>query len=141
MPRPQNCRRIGHVTREMRFKPAGVPCTEIDAVSMGFDELEAIRLTDLEGMYQEAAAERMGVSRPTLSRIIESARRKVALALVNGLELRIQGGTVTTDNGSGNDCPKCMRIEGNGRRCPRCRNAADGPAGAVQTRRCDGGIK
>lgn len=105
---------------------------------MGFDELEAIRLTDLEGMYQEAAAERMGISRPTLSRIIESARRKVALALVNGLELRIHGGSVTTDNGKGNDCPKCMRIEGNGRRCPRCRKAADGPAGPVTISRMDG---
>ena len=58
------------------------------------DEFEAIRLADLEGLYQEQAAERMNVSRQTFGRIVEAARRKVAQALFDGLALRIEGGEV-----------------------------------------------
>ncbi len=59
---------------------------------LSIDEFEAIRLADLEGLYQEQAAERMNVSRQTFGRIIESARRKVAQVLAGGLALRIEGG-------------------------------------------------
>ena len=61
---------------------------------MTLDEFEAIRQADLVGLYQEQAAEQMGVSRPTFSRIVESAHRKVADALVHGKALRIEGGPV-----------------------------------------------
>jgi len=61
---------------------------------MTLDELEAMRLVDLDGLYQEDAGARMGVSRQTLGRILESARRKVAGALVMGRALRIEGGPV-----------------------------------------------
>jgi predicted DNA-binding protein (UPF0251 family)/predicted Fe-Mo cluster-binding NifX family protein len=81
------------------FKPAGVPCRGIDEILLGADEAEAIRLADLEGLYQEAAARRMGISRPTFSRIVESARRKIADAIVNGKVLRIEGGAVTIEEG------------------------------------------
>lgn len=67
---------------------------EIDVVVMTLDEFEALRLADLVGLYQEQAAEEMGVSRPTFSRIVESAHRKVADALVHGKALRIEGGPV-----------------------------------------------
>lgn len=63
-------------------------------VSLSVDELEALRLADLEGLYQDDAASRMGVSRPTFARIVEASRRKVAEALVNGRALRIAGGSV-----------------------------------------------
>ena len=76
------------------FKPAGVPMRELEAVVLALDEFEALRLADLEGLYQEQAAEQMGVSRPTFSRVVESARRKVADALVHGKVLRIEGGPV-----------------------------------------------
>jgi predicted DNA-binding protein (UPF0251 family) len=76
------------------FKPAGIPTTELELVEMTLDELEALRLVDHQGLYQEAAAPRMGVSRQTLGRILESARRKVAGALVLGRALRIEGGPV-----------------------------------------------
>jgi predicted DNA-binding protein (UPF0251 family) len=69
---------------------------ELEEVVISLDEFEAIRLADLDGMYQEAAAEQMGVSRPTFSRIIEAAHQKVADALVHGKRLRIEGGTVRT---------------------------------------------
>ena len=61
---------------------------------MPLDEFEALRQADLGGLYQQQAAEQMGVSRPTFSRIIESAHRKVADALVHGKALRIEGGSV-----------------------------------------------
>jgi predicted DNA-binding protein (UPF0251 family) len=77
------------------FKPAGIPARELDEVVLPLDEFEALRLADLEGLYQEQAAERMGVSRPTFGRILDAAHRKVADALVHGHALRIEGGPVT----------------------------------------------
>jgi predicted DNA-binding protein (UPF0251 family)/predicted Fe-Mo cluster-binding NifX family protein len=79
------------------MKPAGVPVRAIEEVRLGFDEAEAIRLADLEGLYQEAAARSMGVSRQTFGRIIETARRKVADSILNGKALRIEGGEYTID--------------------------------------------
>jgi len=95
MPRPC-CRRFVSATPVVTyFKPAGVPLHDLDEVVLTLDELESLRLADLDGQYQEAAAERMKVSRPTFGRIVEQARRKVADALVNGKALRVEGGTVT----------------------------------------------
>jgi len=61
------------------------------------DEFEAIRLADLEGLYQEQAAEKMNVSRQTFGRILESAHKKIADALVHGKALSIQGGPIEFD--------------------------------------------
>jgi len=66
--------------------------TELEEVTLGVDEFEALRLADLEGMYQEQAAREMGVSRQTFGRIVANARHKVAEALVGGKALRIDGG-------------------------------------------------
>jgi predicted DNA-binding protein (UPF0251 family)/predicted Fe-Mo cluster-binding NifX family protein len=77
------------------MKPAGIPATGLEEVILGFDEAEALRLADLEGLYQEAAARSMGVSRQTFGRIIETARRKTADAILNGKALRIDGGEIT----------------------------------------------
>jgi predicted DNA-binding protein (UPF0251 family)/predicted Fe-Mo cluster-binding NifX family protein len=82
--------------RPCAFKPAGVPARELEHVTLGFDELEALRLADLEGLYQEAAALRMGVSRQTFGRIVETARRKVADAVINRKCLRIEEGDAST---------------------------------------------
>jgi len=67
---------------------------ELEEVVMTLDEFEAMRLASLDGLYQEQAAEQMNISRPTFSRIIESAHRKMADALVHGKALRIEGGPV-----------------------------------------------
>ena len=63
-------------------------------VVLTLDELESLRLADLNGLYQEQAAKEMKISRPTFSRIVEEARRKVADALIHGKALRLEGGTV-----------------------------------------------
>jgi len=73
------------------MKPAGIPGRELEEVRLGLDEAEALRLADLEGLYQEAAARSMGVSRQTFGRIVETARRKIADAILNGKSLRIDG--------------------------------------------------
>jgi predicted DNA-binding protein (UPF0251 family) len=90
MPRPRCCRRIAGIPGARVFKPAGRPIAEIGEVTLSLEEYEAIRLADFEGLYQEEAAGRMGVSRQTLGRTLESARRKIARALVEGLALRIE---------------------------------------------------
>lgn len=78
----------------MLFKPAGVPASRSSEIVLGIDELEALRLADLEGLYQEHAAKQMNVSRQTFGRIVSSARKSVAQALVQGRSLRIEGGAV-----------------------------------------------
>jgi len=77
---------------------------------MTLDEFEAIRLADLEALYQEQAAATMSVSRPTFSRIIESAHRKIADALVHGKALRMEGGPVHLD------ARRCCRLHDGDRR-------------------------
>ena len=85
------------------FKPAGVPLRELEVMEITIEELEAIRLTDLEGLTQEQAAERMGISRRTFWNDLTEARKKIALALVNGKAIHIKGGDYTI---AGNESKK-----------------------------------
>ena len=94
MPRPCCLRHIGFKPRAGLFKPAGVPACALEQVTLTLDEVEALRLADLNGLYQEQAAEQMKISRPTFSRVVEEARRKVADALIHGKALRLEGGAV-----------------------------------------------
>ncbi|MBR9702548.1 DUF134 domain-containing protein, partial [Candidatus Woesearchaeota archaeon] len=90
MPRPRRQRRIGCAFRARRFKPAGVPLRGLETIELGEDELEALRLVDALGKNQQAAAEAMNVSQPTLNRILGSARQKTARVLSEGLALQIE---------------------------------------------------
>jgi predicted DNA-binding protein (UPF0251 family) len=103
------------------FKPIGQPMREIEVVAMGLDEIEALRLADLEGLYQEAAAERMAVSRATFARILTRARKAVADALVNQKALLVRAAEVVEDVGDAPVCPVHWggRRRGRGCRCPR----------------------
>lgn len=94
MPRPHCPRRVGFLPNATYFKPAGIPLRVLEEVTVTLDELEALRLADLLGLYQEQAAAEMGISRATFARIVESARRKVADALIAGKALRLEGGPV-----------------------------------------------
>jgi len=108
------------------FKPAGVPASRLSELVLGIDELEAIRLADLGGLYQEQAAEQMKVSRQTFGRIVSSARKKVAQALVEGMSLRIEGGEVEMEELRTFRCSECehewQEPFGTGRPegCPEC---------------------
>ena len=75
------------------FKPAGVPLRSLQVTEITIEELEAIRLTDLERLTQEEAAVQMGISRRTFWNDLNGARKKVAFALVNGHAIQIRGGT------------------------------------------------
>ncbi len=87
-------------------------------MTLTLDEFEAIRLADGEGLYQEEAAERMGVSRATFGRIVEAARRKVAQVLVEGKALRIEGGRVHTMQAGPFRCKRCGMRHRGGRHDP-----------------------
>ena len=91
MPRPQRKRRICREPEYDRFQPEGVSSGE--AVCLTCDEFETIRLVDLEGLTHEECARRMDISRTTVTEVYETARRKVAQALVNGRVLSIGGGS------------------------------------------------
>jgi len=130
MPRPPCCRRVGGPPRCGRFGPLGGHRAGGDPLVLGVDELEALRLADLGGLYQEEAARRMNVSRQTFGRIIETARRKVAQALVEGRPLRIEGGPVEVMPMRRFQCDACQHVwevpQGTGRpeACPACQSPA-----------------
>jgi predicted DNA-binding protein (UPF0251 family) len=107
MSRPPGCRRVSLDLRCTYFKPRGVPLSDLDELTVGLDELEALRLADLEGLYQEKAAAKMRVSRATFARIVESARRKVAEALIQGKALRLEGGNIVPASSGKRRCTLC----------------------------------
>jgi predicted DNA-binding protein (UPF0251 family) len=146
MPRRPCPRRVAAPPRCLCFKPAGVPLSHLEEVALSIDELEALRLADLEGLYQDDAAARMEVSRPTFARIVGASRRKVAEALVHGRALRIGGGPVAFAGQRRFRCGDCRhewslpfgtgRPEG----CPACgadafRRTDAGPRGVGPARR------
>lgn len=104
MPRPQRRRRICQEPEYARFRPEGVESGE--AVRLTCDEFEAIRLVDYLGMTHEQCAARMDISRSTVTEVYESARKKIAGALVEGRELRIGGGSYRLCQGEG-PCDDC----------------------------------
>jgi predicted DNA-binding protein (UPF0251 family) len=128
MARPTNCRRVGSFPESTYFKPRGIPLTMLEEVVLTVDECEAIRLADLESLYQQQAAEKMKVSRQTFGRIIESAHRKVAEALVKGKALKIEGGEfemVAMRRFKCSDCQHAWDLPyGTGRpeSCPSCKS-------------------
>ncbi len=90
MPRPIKCRKISYVPQSKFFKPEEVDI--VDEYNLKLEELEAMRLKDIEKMSQEEAAAMMQISRQTFQNIIDSARNKVVSALVEGKAIRIGGG-------------------------------------------------
>ncbi len=92
MPRPRRCRFIRHQPPARAYFPQQAPPGPLRGVTLTLDGLEALRLVDVEGYEQEVAARFMGISRPTLSRVLAEARELVSRALVNGWAIRIEGG-------------------------------------------------
>jgi len=89
MPRPRKRRTVEYVPAETTYKPVGQRLAQLPQVWLSYDELEALRLADVEGLYQSEAASRMAISRSTFQRTLSDARRKVAQALVEGAALVI----------------------------------------------------
>lgn len=111
------------------FKPRAVPVALLEEVTLSVEELEALRLAHKEGLYQLQAAERMGVSRATFGRVLDSAHRKVTLALVDGCALRIEGGSFCMTGPE--RCVHCpLRGDGGSGEAPLCEEC---PARAAKT--------
>ena len=90
MPRPRRCRKIRFMPNFTQFSPTGVKSPE--SLVLTLDEFESVRLKDLEGLGQDEAAKKMGISQSTFNRILKSARRKITESLVSGKLIRIEGG-------------------------------------------------
>ena len=99
MGRPEVFRLVGEPPAVSMFKPAGCRAADLEIVVLRLDEYEALRLIDHEGRDQEEAADLMAISRPTISRILSSARSKIARMLVAGAALAIEGGPVEPRSG------------------------------------------
>lgn len=120
MPRPRKCRMVGFVPNNSSFYPE---LQNLAEVVLSIEEVEAIRLSDYMGMEQDAAADSMKVSRGTFQRMINSARNKMADALVHGKRIRINGGNFELEG----DRP-CCRRHGNScrhRGCQKCEECKD----------------
>ena len=131
MPRPKCCRQVTEAPRCALFKPTGAHAGCTEEVVLTVDEFEAIRLADLECMYQEEAAGCMRVSRQTFGRIVKSGREKVARALIEGKSLRIEGGRVEMTSGNRSfACSSCQceweepQDAGRPEKCPQCESTS-----------------
>ena len=118
MARPPKPRRVEYMPEVTLFRPAGIPMRHLEEVVLSIEELEALRLKDLEGLEQEECAASMNVSRPTFQRVLTSSRYKVADALVNGKVLRVEGGH--------------YRLAERRFRCRECRHEFAAPFGTGQ---------
>ena len=128
MSRPFRCRHIGCKPEITYFKPRGIPINALEEVKLTVDEFEAIRLADLEDLYQEEAAKKMKVSRQTFGNIIASAHKKIAETIVNAKALKIEGGVYKMTGLRKFKCYDCSHTwelpYGTGRpiECPQCKS-------------------
>lgn len=90
MPRPRRPRCLRFNPNVFYFKPQGVPMRMLEEEVLLPDELEALKLHEVDGLEQTAAAEKMDISQPTFARLLESAHKKVARAIIKGEAIRIE---------------------------------------------------
>jgi predicted DNA-binding protein (UPF0251 family) len=90
MVRPRKPRRVLFEPGVTYFKPRAIPLSILKEIDLGTDELEALRLCDLKNLSQIEAAKKMKISQSTLARILNSARRKIAEALIKGKAIKIE---------------------------------------------------
>jgi predicted DNA-binding protein (UPF0251 family) len=124
MARPRKCRWVCCEPSVTFFKPRGIPLTSLEKTSLAVDELEAVRLKDLQAVEQTQAAVTMNVSQPTFHRILESAHKKIADALVNGKAIKIEGGDYMVREGE--------RLF----KCYDCQNEWQEPYGTARPSKC-----
>lgn len=138
MGRPKIKRLIKFSPEITYFKPAGIPLCELTEEILTLDEVEAVRLADLEGKFQEEASKQMNISRITFLKILESAHFKIAKALIFGKAINMKGGEVempnldgTGPNGQGPMTGRGMG-RGAGRGMGRGRNAGQQAGGSAE---------
>ena len=124
MARPQYNRIVNEPPLFSDFKPIGVRENDLKQIVLTLDEFEAFRLADQLGLSHAFAAEEMGISRSTFSRLIQKARKKIADFIIQGRLLTIDGGTVHF-RANIIQCKDCghmvkTKFEKNIRECPAC---------------------
>ncbi len=129
MVRPKKNRIVAFNPEISYFKPRGIPMIDLEEVILTVDERESVRLADLLGLSYEEAGKYMGVSRATFGRIIQSARKTVADALINGKSIKVEGGNYTiAEDRRFFACKQCQHQweeeKGTGRpeACPNCQS-------------------
>lgn len=135
MPRRKRMRRISQVPEHHGFQaiyPKGKAKNSMDTVILHLEEYESIKLMDYELHSQEEAAKFMQVSRPTITRIYESARRKIAKAFIEGLPIEISGGHVEFDS-NWMHCTNCQAqfSKATDNKCPWCGSDSIKPAQTI----------
>lgn len=103
MPRPVKCRKVCSLPDNSEFYPSGCK-PEIEPIILNVDEYETIRLIDKEGFSQEECSEHMHIARTTVQQIYCAARKKISIALVEGLPIKISGGNYKLCDGKGDGC-------------------------------------
>jgi predicted DNA-binding protein (UPF0251 family) len=136
MVRPKRIRRIFFQPDVTYFKPVGIPMIDLKETMLSFDELEAVRLIDSEGMEQNKAGKKMKISQSTLSRLLKQGRKKLADAIINGHAIKIQGGNfkMATPRGRGLGLGRGMGAGRGGR--GRMGGFAAGPSGNCVCPKC-----
>lgn len=90
MPRRKIPRRVRFKPNVYYFKPQGIPLRFLEEIVLFPDELEALKLYEVDGLAQTVAAKKMKISQPTFARILESANKKIAQAIITGKAIRIE---------------------------------------------------
>ena len=127
MPRPIINRRVVNPPQMSGFKPFGMSLCKLGVLELQFDEFESFNLVNYQDLPQDTAAEMMGISRPTFTRVYNRALKKIAKAFVEGMAIRIEGGNVEFDK-QWYKCQKCFKlIDGmeNHIRCIGCNSFAN----------------
>jgi len=127
MPRPQKERKVHKPPFYTCFKPTGIAAKDLKQLTLSLDEYEAIRLADFYDMSQEEASEEMEISRPTFTRLIEAARKKMADFLINGKVLNLEGGNIHFKNNV-IKCEDCghmftVSLKYDIKDCPNCKSS------------------
>ena len=116
MVRPRKIKLVNFEPNVTYFKPRAVPLSQLEEVEMTFDELETLRLSNLEKLSQADAAKKMHIHQSTFQRTLTRAREKITDTLVNGKAIKIHGGEYKMPGRNGNKnagpvgncvCPKC----------------------------------
>lgn len=89
MVRPKNPRCLKHNPSVLYFKPRGIPLSSLQEEVLFHDEIEALKLHDVDGLDQKNSALQMGISQPTFGRILDKAYKKIATAIVTGKAIKI----------------------------------------------------
>lgn len=126
MVRPRKDRMVDIDPQASYFKPRGIPMIDLKEVRLTIDELEALRLADLNGLSHEKAGKEMGVSRATFGRIVGAARRIVADALIHGKAINVKGGNYQL----------VKTLQERSFVCERCRSSWKEPPGTGRPAKC-----